>query len=117
MNTKFNERPLIYLASPYTHKDPKVAEERFHKINRAAAKLMNEGHNVFSPISMCHPISMAHDLPTTWEFWKSLDYAFLSCSYKLVVLKLDGYKESVGVNAEIKIAKEMGIVIEEMEEI
>ncbi|MBU1783170.1 DUF4406 domain-containing protein, partial [Patescibacteria group bacterium] len=34
------------------------------------------------------------------------------CCYKLYVLKLDGWEESVGVQAEIKMAKELDLEIE-----
>jgi hypothetical protein len=108
------DRPLTYLAGPYSHKHRTVRVRRFHALNRAAAHLMMQGHNVFSPISHSHPLADKHDLPKGWEFWEKFDRAYLRCSRQVIVLTLDGWKTSTGVNAEIKIAVEMGIPISYM---
>lgn len=109
-------KQLIYLACPYTDKDPKVMEKRFMAVNRAAGKLMSEGEYIFSPISHTHPIAVISDLPRNWEFWEGFDRAYLSMCNKLCVLMLDGWENSTGVNAEIEIAKELGLEIEYLEE-
>lgn len=111
-----NEKSLVYLAVPYTHKDPKVVEERFHKVNKVAGKLMSEGLIIFSPISHTHPIAVAGSLPTDWAFWKNFDTAYLQASKKLIILKLEGWEKSTGVTAEINLAKELGIPIEYINE-
>ena len=103
---------LIYLATPYTSEDPSVAEERFRKVSQVAAKLINRGEFILSPISMCHPIAIEGGLPGDWEFWDAYDRTIIACCYKLYVLMLDGWEESTGVQAEIKIAKEFGLEIE-----
>jgi hypothetical protein len=105
------KKEITYLAVPYTHKNPKIIEKRFIIVNKIAAILMNEGYHIFSPISHSHPIALAGKLPTQWEYWGQYDRAFLKCSKNLIVLKLDGWKKSTGVQAEIKIAKEYGIPI------
>jgi len=105
-------KPLVYLACPYSHPDPSVREARFHASNRAAAQLMGHGVIVFAPISHTHPIAMDGDLPKGWDFWERYDRAVLSCCWKVIVLCLPGWRESVGVQAEIKIAGELGIPIE-----
>jgi hypothetical protein len=109
------ERPLVYLACPYSHPDPAVREERFHASNRAAAQLMGQGIMVFSPISHTHPIAVAGDLPKGWDFWERYDRAVLSCCCKVVILQIDGWEQSTGVQAEIRIAVEMGIPVEFLE--
>lgn len=105
-------KPLIYLACPYNHPDKDIRHQRFIAVNKAAGKLMKEGYVVFSPISHTHPIAVECELPKGWEYWENFDRAYLSCSHKLIVLCIDGWKESIGVTAEIKIASEMGIPIE-----
>lgn len=105
---------LTYLACPYTHADPAVKAARFDAANRASAKLMKEGHLVFSPISHTHPIALAGELPGDWHFWKDYDQAFIEASRELIVLKEAGWQESVGVQAEIKIATELGIPVSYM---
>lgn len=65
----------IYLALPYTF-NPSFS----HKIaNKVAAKLMSEGHVVFSPISHSHHI--ADHLPdlvrTDSDWWMKMDLPFV----------------------------------------
>lgn len=105
-------RKLIYLAVPYSHPDPAVREARFHEANRIASQLMRDGHYVFSPISHTHPIALAGGLPTGWDFWEGYDRAILACCSKLLVVTLDGWKDSRGVQAEMAIARELGIRVE-----
>lgn len=106
-----NEKPLVYLATPYTHADPKVCEARFRAVNAAAAKLMRDGLKIFSPISHSHPIAMAGELPIGWEFWREFDWAYLTHCHKIIVLKLDGWETSTGVTAELAFARELGLEI------
>ena len=109
------EKQLVYLACPYSDGSALVEDQRFIAANRAAARLMQFGVFVLSPISHSHPISRAGDLPIDWAYWEAYDRALLACCRKMVVLMLDGWKESVGVQAEIKIAEEMLMPIEYME--
>ena len=110
-----SKKPLVYLAVPYSHPDPVIREWRFNEVNKLAAKLMKEGIIIFSPISHCHSIAIGYTLSTDWKFWKNYDIAYLSCSKKLLVYKLDGWETSIGVTSEIKIANELGIPIEYIE--
>jgi len=103
---------MIYLASPYTDPDPKVREVRFHQAAVAAGRMMREGQTVFSPIVHCHPIALLVGLPTDWNFWRTYCELFAGKCRKLVVLKLDGWEASVGVQKEVAIAKRLGIPVE-----
>lgn len=96
---------MIYLASPYAHKDKTVMEDRFDKVCRVAGQMMKYGEVVYSPIAHNHPIAVRIELPRTWDFWKTFDeHMILRCAC-VKVLMLDGWKESVGITAEIQIAK------------
>lgn len=108
-------RPLTYLASPYSHPDRAVRVARFEAAARAAARLASDGEIVFCPIAMSHPMAEAGELPGEWEFWERFDRAHLSVSRRIVVLTLDGWRESVGVQAEIVIAQELGLPVDYME--
>lgn len=68
---------------------------------------MREGHIVFSPISHSHPIAVQCDLPKGWDFWHEFDKAFIEWADEVYILKKSGWKESIGVQAEIKIAKSL----------
>lgn len=98
---------MIYLASPYSHPCPTIREARFHAVCRMAALLMRQGQVVFAPIVHGHPL-VDHGLPTEWPFWERFDREHLRRCDELVVLTLDGWRESVGVTAEIRIAGELG---------
>ncbi|GIV04148.1 MAG: hypothetical protein KatS3mg082_2703 [Nitrospiraceae bacterium] len=98
---------MIYLASPYSHPDPTVREERFHAACRAAAALLRTGHAVFSPIAHSHALAR-HGLPTDWKFWEPFDREYLERCDEVVVLMLAGWRESVGVREEVRIARELG---------
>ncbi len=98
---------MIYLASPYTHANPIIREQRFRAACRATAALIKAGAVVFSPIAHSHALA-EHGLPTDWRFWERFDRAYLARCDQLVVLMLEGWKASVGVQAEIAIARELG---------
>jgi len=76
------------------------------------ADLMNKGHIVYAPISSCHYIAVKYGLPRQWEFWAKMDEEFIKVSGKVLVITLKGWKESVGVKAEMEIAKKYGVPIE-----
>jgi hypothetical protein len=99
---------LIYLASPYSHEDPAVREERFRIVCRAAARLMAQGNLIFSPIAHSHPIALAGQLPTEWDYWEQYDRAHLLAACELWVLKLAGWQVSRGIACEIEIMKGLG---------
>jgi Domain of unknown function (DUF1937) len=105
------DQKLVYLACPYSHPEASVRESRFQAANRAAAELMRSGLFVFSPISHTHPIAIAGDLPLGWDFWEGYDRAILAACGRMIVLMLDGWRESKGVQAEIGIAQEMGLPV------
>ena len=106
-----SERKLKYLAIPLTAKSEKLMYYRFDISCRIAGKLMKKGMKIFSPISHSYNIAKRVKLPHDWKFWRKYDKTFLSLSNELIVVMLDGWKESVGVQDEIKIAKQMKIKI------
>ncbi len=97
---------MIYLAVPYSDADAVVRQQRFDAACRAAAVLIRQGKVVFSPVSHGHAIC-CHDVPSDWAFWQHLDRCFLDMCDEVVVLMLDGWRESIGVQAEIAIAREL----------
>jgi nucleoside 2-deoxyribosyltransferase len=98
---------IAYLASPYSHPDPAVREERYRAACRAAAALLLAGQPVFSPIAHSHPL-VEYGLPADWSFWQRYDRELLERCDEVVVLMLDGWEESVGVREEIRLARAMG---------
>jgi len=103
------ERDLIYIASPYTHKDKTIQTKRFEDVCSFCAKLMSEGKHVFSPITHCHPIAECGGLPPDWSYWNKYCIKTLNACTVVYVLMLDGWEESTGVQKEIVIAREIGL--------
>jgi hypothetical protein len=107
-------KPLIYLASPYSHKNVDVIERRVMEATIATAVLIDRGHIVYSPIVHTHPLSkwvtfspVNHSMHEM-SGWMAYDFAFLAHCDEIWVLCLDGWQESSGVKAEIEHAHQLG---------
>ena len=101
---------MIYLASPYTHVDTAVRESRFDAACLATATLMRAGFSVYSPIVHSHPL-VRYGLPIEWAFWQAHDCEHLRRCDEVVVLTLDGWNASRGVQAEIALAIQLDLPI------
>lgn len=100
----------VYIAIPYSHPNPAVRVHRYNLATGYLAKLSAEKKVAFSPITHSHPMH-EYDLPTDWEFWGAIDLRIISGCAELHVIIEDGWEESIGVQAEIKAAKKLGIPI------
>lgn len=98
---------LIYLASPYSHRDPAVKEARFVHACKAAAWLLTNfpEDNVFAPIPHSHPMAVHGNLRGDWTFWKRIDVDWLHRCNEFMILTLPGWEESTGVTDETAIAR------------
>ena len=105
------DKLLIYLGCPYSHPDRAVRVERFEKVTKVAAKLVEVGYHVYSPITHSHPMAEVGNLPGDWAFWERQDRIYLEMSKAMFVLCLKGWRESKGLRAEIDIANELKIPI------
>lgn len=110
-----NRKTCYYLASPYSHSDPKMVQHRADEAARATVHLLTNypGVNIFSPIVHSHVLHLS-GMKGDWATWKEIDTDFIERMDGLVILTLDGWEDSVGVDAEIKIARELGITIFEL---
>ena len=105
---------LIYLASPYTHKDTKVCRRRYKQVSLSTIHLLQHGIHAFSPINYNGGPEWTrkkHQLPIEWHFWEVYDKNFLDRCDALVILTIDGWDKSVGVAAEIEYAKDLGMPV------
>lgn len=99
-----------YLASPYSDPDPSVVEKRMEILCRVDAKLMARGIHTVSPL-LKHFIILYESLPGDWAYWKEYSRKLLNIVDMVIVVCQPGWKESVGVQAELVIAKELGLPI------
>lgn len=104
-------RELIYLASPYSDPDSAVIEQRYRGVLRILARLTLKGLICYSPIVHNHHIEIGKD----WQVWERIDSEFLRRCDRLIVVKLQGWEQSRGVQAEIELAKSRSLPIEYME--
>ena len=110
---------MIYLCSVYSlNLDNLEGEEyealvtrRYEYVRKVTAQILKGGTCVFSPIAHCHDMSVHHDMPKEWEFWKHIDFQYLDAASMVWVLKMPNWEKSVGVTAEIEYAIEKGIPV------
>ncbi|MBE3037567.1 MAG: DUF1937 family protein [Chloroflexi bacterium] len=102
---------MIYLASPYSHDDPVVCQERYDLVCKAAAMLMHSGARVFSPIAHSHHIAEHIPAATGFNFWQGFDFEMLATCSLMIILTLDGWASSVGIQAEIAQARLLNIPV------
>lgn len=102
------EEDFLYLASPYSHKEDSIKESRYEAAMAGAAFLYNQGFQVFSPIAHCHVIAKTHDLPGHYAFWQRMDHTMIQKSAGVIVLVIDGWATSEGVQDEIRLARRLG---------
>lgn len=95
---------MIYLASPYSHEDEYVREQRFIQTRSAVIKLTSQGQMVFSPIVYYHQIALYGKMPSGYKFWQSLNHSYIDLAESVLVLQLAGWQESKGVQDEITYA-------------
>lgn len=99
---------ISYLAVPYTHPDPAVRQERWLEASRAAAWLMGVGYPVISPISMGHPVCVM-GAGGDWAAWQRVCLAMLEAAQDMIILAVDGWRESTGIRAEATHARKLGM--------
>jgi hypothetical protein len=107
---------IIYLASPYADKDPKVMEARRDVCDRIAMRLMERGYIVFSPLSHTVPIAkhMKHKMKDRIEMealWLGQDAYWVKQCSDLYIVMQKGWKDSRGVCAETMLARALGLLI------
>lgn len=103
---------FIYVACPYSSDNFFEREKRYNAATEYSAHLVATGNHVFSPITHSHPMVAYAELPSDWDYWKSFDERMLQMCDVVHVIMLPGHKESVGVQAEIKIARSLGKPVE-----
>ena len=97
---------IHYLAAPYTGSKLETSE-RMRLFYRADAILMKKGVFTVSPL-LKHPIVEVHDIEGTWDYWRDYSHKLIACCDAVIVLMIDGWAISTGVQAEIAHAMTLG---------
>lgn len=110
---------LTYLASPYSPRETSIPAEqvsikeaRFNFAAEATVALFAQKPkwNVFSPIVHSHVLHLK-GMAGDWKTWGRIDKEYIRLSERLVVLCIRGWRESTGVQAEIKFARRTGVPV------
>jgi hypothetical protein len=105
---------VVYLGGPYTHHSPQIRLARFEAITRAAAKIIETGRIVYSPLTMTHPIDLvlASEGETLGsDYWVKFDEAFMAFCSEMIVFRLSGWDQSSGVKREMEYFREKKLPI------
>jgi hypothetical protein len=97
---------MIYLASPFTASSREVMDSRYLAACKAAARLIQAGNFVFSPIAHSYGIHYHGGTPCDFQFWRGSNIAWLDKCDSMAILTLEGWKTSAGVQAEIAYCEE-----------
>lgn len=101
---------MYFLACPYSHKDKNIVIKRFNECTKTAAKIFQSGRAVYSQITMSHPVNeliAQNDLGQHVD-WAPIDKEFMDKCDEIIVLEMDGWKESSGVQREIDYFRNRG---------
>ena len=102
----------IYLAAPYSHPEYKTRARRCLYATQAANRLMQRGLLVYSPLTHGHAIAALGGLGSEFDSWREHCLSILRLwAQELYVLKLPGWKDSIGVAAEMAEADKHGLPI------
>jgi hypothetical protein len=103
---------MIYIASPYSHESVAIMQERFEQVRDFTAELIKSNVCAFSPIAHTHEMAQTNRMPTDFQFWQDYCLSMLKKADKMVVLKIFGWEQSIGVAAEIEYCHQQGIEVE-----
>ena len=109
--------PLVYLASPYSHKDMEVVENRVRIITAILSELtLIFGKRVifYSPIVHSHPIQQMINESPEMSIEKEPDYIgidkeMIKRVQLVCFVKIEGWEESEGMKAEKEFCDQVGI--------
>lgn len=107
---------LYYLAIPYNGSENQ-RQYRTELSLKAAAEFLRQGIHVFAPINYSNPIVDRLDLPSLSERRDIIMpylLKFLHVSKGLILLTADGWRDSWGVQQELKFCQEHQIPIYKM---
>lgn len=103
--------PFTYVASPYSHPDPTIRQQRFVEVGYFCQELMNGGITPYSPILHWHEFARVANLATDAETWKRVNFDMLSSASWMIVCGMDGWEKSIGVQAEINFCHKHGLAM------
>jgi len=112
-----NSQNAVYVCGPYSAKntqgkeDVPVISQRMQTFSLCLEQMVKVGIKPYSPLLMHLVRCYTDKLPGDWNFWGSYSITLLKKADFVVVLTIDGWDSSEGVEQEINYAKDEGIEI------
>lgn len=114
---------LTYLSAPYTHDDPRIVKRRMDAVSIVSIYLDVQGHNTVSPLFKDLVVQRIKSLqgnhphlegrlalpPLSYDFWREYCKQMLMACSSMIVVPLDGYLHSTGVQDETALCIEHNI--------
>lgn len=104
-------KPYVYIASPYSHPEPLIREERYLRTSYYLMQCLRKGKWAYSPIVHCHELAKIWSMGKDAKTWKLYNFAMLSGAHTLEILRLDGWQHSSGIKDEYAEAERLNIPI------
>lgn len=99
---------LIYAATPYSKYHAGV-EHAFQDAASIMGVLVKRGLKVYSPICHTHPIAIYGGIdPGLHDIWLPFDEALMDVSDALLIIKMQGWDASYGIEYEVDYFSEDG---------
>ena len=95
-----------YMATPYS-KSPLGLDGACEAACLLAGACFRRGLHVFSPIAHNHSIAVACDIDPRDNLWMNADRPMFEAAHGLLVMAMDGWRDSVGIKEEIEWAHEL----------
>lgn len=96
---------VIYLSGPMKG----YPESNYPLFHRVAAELRQAGHEVYNPAEFTHD-EPSGEFPIRKAF---SEYSRFICEEADTIVLLPGWEKSLGVSAELALAKNCGLVVEQ----
>ncbi len=98
---QLTKHALCYLATPYSKYEQGI-HMAFVEASIFAARLLQKGVNVYSPIAHTHPLAIYGNIdPLDHSIWLNFDNTMLHLSEALIVVEMKGWEDSKGINYEV----------------
>ena len=107
-----SKNELIYVACPYTHQDPKIVQLRYAVSAQVARQLFKEGLMVFAASMHNSLIAAMSGVGDQFSKWVEFNHLMIERVDKLIVVTMEGWEQSRGVQDQIDYAKKLGKHIE-----
>lgn len=107
---------MIFVSSPYSTPDREIRKTRYLLARDFVHHIMQTMQCIaFSPIVYGHSFSENYQVPTDAQWWLAFNMNMLRRSESMFELKLNGWKESKGMQIERNIARMLNIPVVEFD--